>query len=104
MTLLGLGALFVSWSTQYAPLIYSLLFGEVLGVSASQLVPTAALAAAAIVATALLHRPLLLASLLPDVAAARGVGAFAVELAFLSLVALVTTVTVPVVGTLLIFA
>jgi len=104
VTLLGLGALFVSWSTQYAPQIYSLLFGEVLGVSANQLLPTAALAAAAVAAIALLHRPLLLASLLPDVAAARGVGGFAVELAFLSLVALVTTMTVPVVGTLLIFA
>jgi zinc/manganese transport system permease protein len=104
VAMLGLGALFVSWSTQYAPQIYSLLFGEILGVSASQLIPTAALAAACVLAIALLHRPLLLASLLPDVARARGLDSFRMELAFLMVMALATTMTVPVVGTLLIFA
>ena len=32
--MLGIGALFVSWSTEYAQEAYSLLFGEVFGVSA----------------------------------------------------------------------
>jgi len=104
VAMLGLGALFVSWSTQYASQIYSLLFGEILGVSASQLVPTAALAAACVLAIALMHRPLLLASLLPDIARARGLDSFRMELAFLTVMALATTMTVPVVGTLLIFA
>ena len=40
VAMLGLGALFVSLSVEYAPEIYSLLFGEILGVSTSQLAPT----------------------------------------------------------------
>src|SRR6202035_1494591 len=63
--MLGLGALFLSFSVEYAPAIYSLLFGEVLGISPSQLAPTIALAAACVAALALLYRPLLLASTLP---------------------------------------
>jgi zinc/manganese transport system permease protein len=47
-------------------------------------------------------RPLLLASVLPE--SARGIDPFRVEIAFLLLVALATTVTVPVVGTTLIFS
>jgi zinc/manganese transport system permease protein len=104
VVMLGLGALFISLSSEYAPEIYSLLFGEILGVSASQLVPTAGLAVACVIAVAVLYRPLMLASLLPDVAAARGVSTIGMQLAFLLLVALATTVTVPVVGTLLVFA
>src|ERR1700761_6657732 len=37
--MLGLGALFVSWSTEYAEETYSLLFGEVFGVSRSEVLP-----------------------------------------------------------------
>ena len=44
VVLLGLGALFLSFSTEYAPEIYALLFGEVLGVSASEVLPIAVLA------------------------------------------------------------
>ena len=103
VAMLALGALFVSLNTEYAQETYSLLFGEILGVSTSQLVPTAALAAACVLAVVVLLRPLLFASVLPEVAQARGLSGFAVELAFLLVVALATTMTVPVVGTLLIF-
>jgi zinc/manganese transport system permease protein len=102
--MLGLGALFVSLSVEYAPAVYSLLFGEILGVSASQLLPTAGLAAVCVIAIVLLYRPLMLSSLLPDVAEARGIATGLIDLAFLALVALATTMTVPVVGTLLIFS
>ena len=102
--MLGLGALFLSFSVENAPEIYSLLFGEVLGISPSQLAPTIALAAACLGFLALLYRPLLLASILPDSAHARGVAPFAIDLGFLLLVALATTMTVPVVGTALIFS
>src|SRR5271168_1563526 len=37
--LLGLGALFLSMTTEYFQAVYSLLFGEVLGVSDSELAP-----------------------------------------------------------------
>ena len=45
MVLLGFGALFLSMSVEYAPEIYSLLLGEVLGVAASEVAPVAALGA-----------------------------------------------------------
>src|ERR1017187_5369396 len=41
VVMLGLGALFVSLNVEYAPETFSLLFGEILGVSSSQLAPTA---------------------------------------------------------------
>ena len=102
--MLALGALFLSQTSEYAPVIFSLLFGEVLGVSSSELIPTAAIAAAAAAAILVLYRPLLLSSVLPEVAQARGVSARRMELLFLLLVALMTTMAVPVVGSLLTFS
>jgi zinc/manganese transport system permease protein len=102
--MLGLGALFLSLSVEYEPAVYSLLFGEVLGISPNELGPTIALAAACLAAVALLFRRLMLSSALVEVAEARGISSFAVELSFLLLVALATTMTVPVVGTLLVFS
>ena len=104
VAMLATGALFISLSSEYAPEVYSLLFGEILGVSSSQLAPTIALAILSAAAIILLYRPLMLSSLLPDVAEARGIPAFRMQLAFLAVVALATTMTVPVVGTLLIFS
>ncbi len=102
--MLGLGALFLSLSNDYAPQVYSLLFGEVLGISSNDVVPTAVLAGAAVAAVLLLYRPLMLSSVLPDVGEARGISRLAMQLCFLMVIALVTTMTVPVVGTLLIFS
>ncbi len=102
--MLGLGALFLSFSAQYAPEVESLLFGEVLGISANQVAPTAALAVVCVAAIIALYRPLMLSSVLAEVGEARGVSAFAMELCFLAVVALAATMTVPVVGTLLIFS
>ncbi len=42
--MLGLGSLFLSLSVEYAPEVYSLLFGEVLGISGNDVAPVAALA------------------------------------------------------------
>ncbi len=102
--MLGLGSLFLSMSVEYAPEVYSLLFGEVLGISSNQVAPTAALALVCVGAIALLYRPLMLSSVLAEVGEARGVSAFRMELCFLTVVALASTMTVPVVGTLLIFS
>jgi zinc/manganese transport system permease protein len=102
--MLGLGALFLSMTVEYASEIYSLLFGEVLGISSTELAPTAAIAVLCILAVVVLYRPLLLSSVLPEAGEARGVSAFRIELCFLVVVALATTMTVPVVGTLLIFS
>ena len=102
--MLGLGALFLSMTTEYAPQIYSLLFGEVLGVANNELLPTAAIGAGCIAAILILYRPLLLSSVITDVAEARGITPRRMELAFLVVVALTTTMAVPVVGSLLIFS
>jgi len=102
--MLALGALFLNFSVEYAPEVYSLLFGEILGISPNELVPTAVLGAVCILATAALYRPLMISSILPEVAEARGISAFRMELAFLAVLALATTMTVPVVGMLLIFS
>ena len=102
--MLGLGALFLSLSSEYEPAVYSLLFGEVLGISSNELAPTAGLAAICILAVALLYRPLMLSSVFAEVGQARGIDPWRMEIAFLLVVALATTMTVPVVGTLLIFS
>jgi zinc/manganese transport system permease protein len=104
VVMLGLGALFLSMTTEYAPEIYSLLFGEVLGVATNELLPTAAMGAFCIAAILLLYRPLMLSSLVPEVAEARGVRARSIELCFLVVLGLTTTMAVPVVGSLLIFS
>lgn len=102
--MLGLGALFLSMTTEYGPQIYALLFGEVLGVSANELLPTALLGLLCIAGILVLYRPLMYSSVIPDVAAGRGVSAAQTELMFLVVVALTTSMAVPVVGSLLIFS
>jgi zinc/manganese transport system permease protein len=102
--MLALGAAFLSRTTEYEPEIYSLLFGEVLGVSTTELLPVAVLGAACIVAIVVLYRPLMLSSAVPEVAEARGIRAYHIEIAFLIVLALATAMTVPVVGALLIFS
>jgi zinc/manganese transport system permease protein len=102
--MLALGAAFLSQTTEYEPEIFALLFGEVLGVSTGEIVPIAVLGLVSLVALGALYRPLLLSSLIPEMAEARGLRTFRIEVAFLVIVALATTMTVPVVGALLIFS
>jgi zinc/manganese transport system permease protein len=102
--MLGLGALFVSWSTEYAEETYSLLFGEVFGVSSTEVVPILVLGIVTIGAIAVMFRPLMLTSAMPEVADARGVSTRRFELAFLVVMALATSMTIPVVGALLMFS
>ncbi len=102
--MLGLGALFLSFSEEYAPAVYSLLFGEVLGISTNDIAPTAILGLLCIAAVVVLYRPLMVSSVLPEVAEAHGVSRFGMEILFLIVLALATAMTVPVVGTLLIFS
>jgi zinc/manganese transport system permease protein len=104
VVMLGLGALFVSVSTQYAEETYSLLFGEVFGVSKSEVLPIVCLGIAAAIAIGVAFRPLMLTSALPEVAEARGVSNRRMELYFLVVMALATSMTVPVVGALLMFS
>jgi zinc/manganese transport system permease protein len=102
--LLGLGALFLSRTTQYFQATYALLFGQILGVSNAELGPTFALSVTSIALIVLLYRPLLLTSVSPELAETMGVSGRAIELLFLGVVALATAMAVPVVGTLLVFS
>jgi zinc/manganese transport system permease protein len=102
--MLALGAAFLSLTTQYEPEIYSLLFGQILGVSTTQILPIAALGAACIAAIAILYRPLTLSSTVPEIAEANGIRGYRIQIAFLLVVSLATTMTVPVTGALLIFS
>jgi zinc/manganese transport system permease protein len=102
--MLGLGALFLSFTVEYSAEIFSLLFGEVLGVSTTEILPIAILGAVCVLAVLLLFRPLLMSSLAPESSAAAGVSTARMELIFLVIVAFATSLTLPVVGALLIFS
>lgn len=101
---LGLGTLFLSMTTEYSQEVYALLFGEVLGISRSEIAPVATMSIVAIAAIAVMFRPLLLSSVSPELAEARGVSSRRVELWFLIILAFATSISVPVVGTLLVFS
>ena len=103
VTMLALGALFVSLNQSYADEIYGLLFGQLFGVSGASVVATAIMAVVVLLALGLAYRPLFLSSTVPDVAAARRFRPEVVDVFFLVVIALVTTMAVPIVGALLVF-
>jgi zinc/manganese transport system permease protein len=102
--MLGLGLLFISLYSGYATEAYSLLFGEILGISSCNVLIT--LVAGIIVAVALgvFYRPLLFVSLDEDVAEAKGLSVFWIGILFMLLIAAATSIAVQVVGVLLIFS
>ena len=103
--MLGLGVLFISLYTGYATEAYSILFGEILGISASDVLLTLSVSLVIMVAIAVVYRPLLFASLDEDVAEAKGMPMLsAIGIVFMLLVAVATSIAVQVVGVLLIFS
>lgn len=100
---LGLGALFLKLYTRYATEVFSILFGTILGVSRSAVVLTFVLGIVTVVAIVVMYRPLLFASIDPEVAEARGVPTRALSIVFLLVVGLAVAQAVQVVGVLLIF-
>lgn len=102
---LALGYLFIHLATaEYAANVYGVLFGDVLGIDDGAVRVTLLTGAALMLILLMVGRPLLFASLDPEVAAARGVPVRALALGYLLLLALVVAVAVQVVGVLLIFA
>lgn len=104
VVLLASGALFLALSTSYAPEVFSLLFGQLLGVSTADLPGILAVSAVAAALALVLFRPLLARSVLGDAGLVRGRPAAALEGAFLLLLTLATTASVPVVGAFLMFS
>jgi zinc/manganese transport system permease protein len=102
--MLGLGVLFISLYTGYATEAYSILFGEILGISEMDVLVTAVASIIILCVVAVVWRPLLFASLDEDVAEAKGLPLHMLGIVFMLLVALATSVAVQVVGVLLIFS
>ncbi len=101
---LGLGLLFLNFFTAYASQATTLLFGNILGIDAATVWTLLLLGIAAIVALAAISRPLLFASLQPELAEAKGVSLRLVSVLFLMIVALGVAECVQIVGVLLVFA
>lgn len=102
--MLGLGVLFLSLYTGYATEAYSILFGEILGISFSNVLLTLVAGVIILVLISLVYRPLLFASLDEDVAEAKGMPIVLLGIIFMLLVAVATSFAVQVVGVLLIFS
>ncbi len=102
--LLALGFLFVSLYRGNLNGINSLLFGNFLGITDGQVVTLFLVASAALGVLAAISRPLLFASIDPDVAAARGVPVGRVSLLFLLLLGLAAAEASQITGALLVFA
>jgi zinc/manganese transport system permease protein len=101
---LGFGLLFLHFFTAYATQATALLFGNVLGVSHDTLVVLAGLAVVSLGALAFIMRPLLFASLQPELAEAKGVSLRLVSVLFLAITALAVAACTQIVGVLLVFA
>ncbi len=100
---LGAGLLFLHFFTAYAAQATALLFGSILGVDAGTIWTLLGLGIVSLTALAAIARPLLFASLQPELAEARGVPMRLVSALFLAVVALATALCVQVVGVLLVF-
>ncbi|MGA3068310.1 MAG: metal ABC transporter permease [Tepidisphaeraceae bacterium] len=104
MTLmLALGSLFIALYHGYAEQAYSVLFGTVMGISRTDVMVTLVLCMAVLAGLAIFFRMLLFASFDPGVAEARGVPVKLIAMIFMVFVAVTVSLSVQVVGVLLIF-
>jgi len=101
---LGFGLLFLHFFTAYASQATALLFGNVLGVSHETLVVLIVLTVVSLGALAIIMRPLLFASLQPELAEAKGVSLRLVSILFLAITSLAVAASTQIVGVLLVFA
>jgi zinc/manganese transport system permease protein len=101
---LGLGLLFLHFFTAYATQAAALLFGNVLAVDVETVWVLLALGLVSVGTLAVISRPLLFASLQPELAEAKGVSLRLYSVLFLAVVALATAECVQIVGVLLVFA
>ena len=101
---LGLGVLFLSVYTRYATATVNILFGSILSVARSDVLLMLCCGIATLLLTSFLYRPLLFASIDPEVALARGVPVRMLSVLFMFLLAITISEAVQVVGVLLVFA
>ncbi len=101
---LACGMLFVSLYGGFLNQVANLLFGSILGITNGDVIVLAAVAAAVVGAMAVIGRPLLFASVDPDVAQARGVPVRLLGALFLVLLGAATAEVSQITGSLLVFA
>jgi zinc/manganese transport system permease protein len=101
---LGLGVLLLSYYHGFATAATNILFGDIFGVSNGQLVTLVVIGVAVTATMIALYRPLLFASVDPEVATARGVPVRGLGLLFLLVLAFTVTEAAQVVGTLLVLS
>ena len=100
---LGFGLLFLHYYTSFATQATAVLFGNVLSVDRQTIATLAILSAITLVALIAITRPLIFASLQPELAEAKGVSLRFVSTAFLAIVALAVSECAQIVGVLLVF-
>jgi zinc/manganese transport system permease protein len=100
---LGLGLLFLHFFTAYASQATALLFGNVLGVDRKTVFVLLGLSVVIVAVLAVISRPLIFATLQPELAEAKGVSLRLISVIFLVIVALATAASVQIVGILLVF-
>jgi zinc/manganese transport system permease protein len=100
---LGFGLLFLHFYTSFASQATAVLFGNVLAVGEDTLWTLAALGAVCLAGLAAISRPLIFASLQPEIAEAKGVSPRLIAVLFLAIVALAVAESSQIVGVLLVF-
>ncbi|MDR3631276.1 MAG: metal ABC transporter permease [Desulfocapsaceae bacterium] len=101
---LGFGLLFLHFFTAFASQATALLFGNVLAVDMNTVWILLALGIISVAALAVISRPLLFASLQPELAEAKGVSLRLYSVLFLAVTALTIAECAQIVGVLLVFA
>ncbi|MDA8381232.1 MAG: metal ABC transporter permease [Actinomycetota bacterium] len=101
---LGMGVLLLSYYHGFATAATNILFGNIFGVSGNQLTVLVVIGILVVAVMATWYRPLLFASVDPEVAEARGVPVRRLGLVFLVVLALTVTGAAQVVGTLLVLS
>jgi len=101
---LGLGLLFLNFFTASAAQATALLFGNILAIDAATVWLLLLIAIAAIAALAVIARPLLFASLQPELAEAKGVNLRLLSVLFMAIVAFAVAECAQIIGVLLVFA
>jgi zinc/manganese transport system permease protein len=100
---LGFGLLFLHYYTSFASQATALLFGNVLAVDHMMIAILAVLGTLTLAALAAIMRPLIFASLQPELAEAKGVPLRFISTAFLAIVALAVSACAQIVGVLMVF-
>ena len=104
VAMFSLGILVLSRRTTYTPDLFSFIFGNILGVSRSDLIAAAVLAVAVLLFVAAFYRELLLVAYDPAAAAASGVPAALFQYAILVMIAIAVVVALKAIGIVLVNA